>query len=307
MKKGMLALLLCLCLLPVCSLAVEPVALSFKAASSYEYLKTLSGRQVTINGYLATSSPVDGSFIFLMNLPYQSCPFCKPNTSQLSNTMEVYPKEGKTFGYTTQAVRVTGTLVVASDGSFTDRYGYEFNFKIIDAEYTIIKAEDLSPEMAVWQKIAQSDVISEIYAMYDYVYFLCNWPDFSVSGYTDEKGNQVPGYFLYATDAEWFIKTDGAQYNYGYADGYFDDIISTVRSCDASAFEELVQNVQSAQALAEWALNELDSRNYTYTYKTLEQFGTDDYVFSLNASEELLTSFDTLYYEFTDWLGNWEM
>ena len=42
--------------------------LSFQAASGYDYLKTLDGTQVTINGYIATSSPVDGSFIFLMNL-----------------------------------------------------------------------------------------------------------------------------------------------------------------------------------------------------------------------------------------------
>ena len=61
--------------------------LSFKAASGYDYLKTLDGTAVTISGYMATSSPVDGSFMFLMNLPYQSCPFCVPNTSQLSNTM----------------------------------------------------------------------------------------------------------------------------------------------------------------------------------------------------------------------------
>ena len=63
--------------------------LSFKAASGYDYLKTLDGTLVTISGYMATSSPVDGSFMFLMNLPYQSCPFCVPNTSQLSNTMEI--------------------------------------------------------------------------------------------------------------------------------------------------------------------------------------------------------------------------
>jgi hypothetical protein len=49
--------------------------LSFKSALEYDYLKTLDGKQVTINGYMATSSPVDGSFMFLMNLPYQSCPF----------------------------------------------------------------------------------------------------------------------------------------------------------------------------------------------------------------------------------------
>ena len=43
------------------------VKLSFKSAASYEYLQTLNNKQVTINGYMATSSPVDGSFIFLMN------------------------------------------------------------------------------------------------------------------------------------------------------------------------------------------------------------------------------------------------
>ena len=34
--------------------------LSFKAASGYDYLKTLDGTLVTISGYMATSSPVDG-------------------------------------------------------------------------------------------------------------------------------------------------------------------------------------------------------------------------------------------------------
>ena len=56
----------------------EATKLSFQAASGYDYLKTLDGTQVTISGYMATSSPVDGSFMFLMNLPYQSCPFCVP-------------------------------------------------------------------------------------------------------------------------------------------------------------------------------------------------------------------------------------
>lgn len=100
----------------------DPTKLSFKSALEYSYLKTLNDKQVTINGYLATSSPADGSFIFLMNMPFQSCPFCKPNTSQLSNTMEVYPKRGQKFSYTTQAVNVVGKLEVASDESkpFTD-------------------------------------------------------------------------------------------------------------------------------------------------------------------------------------------
>ena len=135
---------------------VEPMKLSFKSAAGYEYLKTLDGEQVTISGYMATSSPVDGSFLFLMNLPYQSCPFCVPNTSQLSNTMEVYPKKGESFSYTTQAIKVVGTLVVAEseDQPFTDMYGYEFNYKIVDATYTIIKAEDMSADLALWERSA---------------------------------------------------------------------------------------------------------------------------------------------------------
>ena len=113
----------------------DAIKLSFKAAAGYDYLKTIDGKKVTISGYMATSSPVDGSFMFLMNLPYQSCPFCVPNTSQLSNTMEIYPKKGETFSYTAQAIRVVGTLEVceSEDKPFTDKYGYEFCCKIVDA------------------------------------------------------------------------------------------------------------------------------------------------------------------------------
>ena len=179
----------------------EATKLSFQAASGYDYLKTLDGKQVTISGYMATSSPVDGSFMFLMNLPYQSCPFCVPNTSQLSNTMEVYPKKGESFGFTNQAIKIVGTLKVAEseDKPFTDMYGYEFNYKIVDATYTIIQADELSEDMALWQKIAETDVVSDIYRMYDYVNFLCAWNTYYVNSGTDENGNVVPGYYLYPT------------------------------------------------------------------------------------------------------------
>ena len=173
----------------------EPVKLSFKAASGYDYLKTLDGQTVTINGYMATSSPVDGSFMFLMNLPYQSCPFCVPNTSQLSNTIEIYPKEDESFSYTTQAIRVVGKLEVAADENepFTDQYGYEFNFKITDATYTIIKSEELGEDIALWQKIADTDVVNDIYKMYDYVNFLCAWNTYYVNSYVNDNGENVPG------------------------------------------------------------------------------------------------------------------
>jgi len=283
--------------------------LSFKAASGYDYLKTLDGTLVTISGYMATSSPVDGSFMFLMNLPYQSCPFCVPNTSQLSNTMEIYPKKGESFSYTTQAIQVVGTLEVSEseDKPFTDMYGYEFCCKIVDATYTIIKAEDLSEDMALWQKIANTDVVNDIYKMYDYVNFLCAWNTYFVNSYTNENGEIVTGYFLYASDAERFIYNDGAQYNYGYKEGYFDSIVAEIEAVDKTAFADLVANVRKAEALANKALYELESENYTSEYKYVEKFGKEDWIFTLNKGEELTAEMQQIYMEFSNWLGSWEM
>ena len=287
----------------------EITKLSFKAASGYDYLKTLDGKPVTISGYMATSSPVDGSFLFLMNLPYQSCPFCVPNTSQLSNTMEVYPKDGETFSYTAQAIKVEGTLEVSEseDKPFVDTYGYEFCCKIVDASYTIIKAEELSADMALWQKIAESDVVNEIYKMYDYVNFLCSWPTYYVNDFTDENGNQVKGYYLYAADAENFVYQEGAQYNYGYREGYFDGIISKIEAVDPTAFADLIANIRKAEALAREALAELENGNYTSEYQYVEMFGQEDYVYTLNKGEELAARMNEIYTEFANWLGSWEM
>ena len=287
----------------------DAVKLSFKAASGYDYLKTLDGQKVTISGYMATSSPVDGSFMFLMNLPYQSCPFCVPNTSQLSNTMEIYPKKGDTFEYTSQAIKVVGTLEVSDseDEPFTDRYGYEFCCKIVDATYSILSSEDLSVDVALWQKIASSNVVNDIYEMYDYVNFLCAWNTYFVNSYTNEKGELVPGYYLYPSDAENFLYKEGAQFNYGYKDGYFDAIVAKIEAVDKTAFKDLVSNVRKAEALANDAIAELENENYTYEYKYVEKFGKSDYVYTLTNGDELSGRMSDLYTEFSGWLGGWEM
>lgn len=286
----------------------EATKLSFKSAMSYDYLKTIDGKPVTINGYLATSSPTDGSFIFLMNLPYQSCPFCKPNTSQLSNTLEVYPKKNEKFDYTTQAVKVTGVLEVApsEDKAFTDMYGYEFNFKIVDAEYKILKAEELGEEYAMWSKIAESDIVNELYAMYDYVCFVCSWNTYSVKPWTDEEGKHN-GYYLNDADAKHFLEADGAQYHYGYKEGYFDDIIAKIKAIDPDVMADLIKNVESSKALAEKALKELYDGNFTKKMVYIEDFECEDYRYTLNKGDELIKEFESLYDEFANWLGSWEM
>ncbi len=294
---------------PIISCGKDEIKLSFKSASTYDYLKSIDGKRVTINGYMATSSPVDGSFIFLMNMPYQSCPFCLPNTSQLSNTLEVYPKKGKKFDYTTQAIKVTGTLMVApsEDEFFTDSYGYEFNFKIVDATYSVLSADEISGELALWQKIADSGIVSEIDKMYNYVNFVCAWNTYCINSYTNSEGELVKGYYLYPSDALNFLTKEGAQYNYGYKDGYFDSLVSKIESVDKDKLKSLVENVRKAEALANKALNELDEKNYTSEFEYLEEFDNYDYVYTLTNGEELKSEMDALYKEFSAWIASWEM
>lgn len=278
--------------------------ISFKNTNRYEDLVKLDNKQVSINGYMATSSPVDGSFIFLMNLPYQSCPFCKPNTTELSNTIEAYPKKNQKFTMTTQAIRVVGTLKVApQDNYFTDRYGYEFAFKIVDAEYEIIKESDLDGDAVLRTKVADAGIITEIYKMFDYLNFTCRWNTYYVNTYTDSNGNEVTGFYLYASDAINFITKDGAQYNYGYKDGYFEKLIAKIKKIDPDKLNDLVKVIEDAKKLSEEALKELFDGNYTSKKQYVEKFDKYDYIYTLNKEQYLVDKYESIYYAFSDWYG----
>lgn len=305
-----LAILATVIVLPSCDTDISNATkISFKSAASYEQLKELDGKTVTINGYIATSSPVDGSFIFLMNLPYQNCPFCVPNTNELSNTMEVYPRNGDKFKYTAQAVKIIGKLVVAPnrDKPFKDKYGYEFVFKIVDAQCIELNSDEMSKEMALWQEIAQADIIPEIYRMYDYVNFVCKWNTYKVDSYYNDKGEYIKGFYLNNVDAENFLKKNGAQFNYGYKEGYFDGIRNSIKNIDANAFCDLIANIDKAEALSKKAIEELKNGEFTYELKDLEEFDTKDYVYTLNKGEELKKEYNEVFNEFAIWLSGWEM
>ena len=283
--------------------------LSFKASNSYNDLKALNNTEVTINGYLATSSPADGSFIFLMNMPFQSCPFCVPNTNQLSNTIEVYPKKGQKFNFTAQAVKVTGRLEVAPSVTeyFEDPYGYTFNFRIADAEYTIIRDDELSAELAAWQKIAGSGIVNTIDSMYQYVDFTVNWPNYYFPSYENANGETEPGAYFSPYNAYQFLTMDESDLSYGYNREYFNAIEKALKNLNVDAAEQLIANVRKAETLARKAEQDLIDGNYTEELKYVEMFGTEDYVYTLNNGEAMRAEMDALYYEFANWLASWEV
>lgn len=271
--------------------------LSFSQAQSVEEMEKLDGKTVSIIGYMSTLSPISGEFMYLMNLPYQSCPFCIPNTTQLANTMAVYAKSAEGFEFTDRAIQVTGTLEF---GDYTDEFGYEYTYRIKDAVYTVLDVDDMDPKLKLWQQLASTDVIAEVYQMYEYVNFLCFWPTYTAQF---EEGSD----YLYPQDAIYFYQTDGAQYNYGYQPGYFDSLIATIESVSKTDFTALVENIRKAEALANEAIAEIEAGNYSVVPEYANAFGDGRTQYKMSLMDEFDARMQATYQEFAEWLATWEL
>ena len=300
----LLLLALLLMLLPSCDKSDSGASaqlLSFSQAESIEEMKKLDGKPVTIIGYMSTLSPISGAFMYLMNLPYQSCPFCIPNTSQLSNTIAVYAKSGKSFSFTDRAIRVTGTM---SFEDYVDDFGYEYSYRITDATYEVLDTENMSDTLKLWQQLASTNVIADIYSMFEYVRFTCFWTEYTMQfGETEDSRD-----YLYVEEALTFIEKDGWQYHYGFEEGYFDRLIATVEEVDATAFSSLVEIIRTAEALSRDAYNELKNGNCTLVDEYSNVFKDNRRQYKLNEAAALEARYEKLFYtDFSSWIAGWEL
>ena len=294
MKKTVCAILsLVLC---VCAAAIgEPASLSFSASNDLSELNALNGKQVTIVGYMATMSPVTGEFMYLMNLPYQSCPFCVPNTTQLANTMAVYAKSGKSFEFTDQAISVTGTLRVED---YSDEFGYVYNYRIVDAAYETVDLSQISTEYALWTRLASEGITAEIYSMFDYLYFICQWQDYQFN-YYDEDGSYhtVP---IWPGDVMNLLEDEEYGYKTQTSDDYFTNLIERVRAVSPTQLEDLVKILEECEKVRAFALDELYGEKFHYIEET-DGYGQDAY-------DELYLAWQEVYYEFSgDWINKWQL
>ena len=298
-----LATLLCSVSLVACSNNEEETTLSFSAANSIEEMKKLEGKRVSIMGYMSTLSPISGKFMYLLNLPYQSCPFCEPNSTTLSNTMAIYAPEGKRFEFTDRLIKVTGTLEF---GEFVDEYGYNYEYRIVDASYTVVDTSEMGEHLRLWQELAATEVVGEIYRMYDYLNFVCFWGTYTAKFDGEED-------YLHPGDIMMFLEADNAQFHYGYAEGYFDSLIATIESVDQEAFAELVENIKKAKQLADDALSEYKNGEYSLVSEYSKNrhgtliFGDGRNQYKLNKADEFDQRMEALYREFALWLGEWEV
>ena len=296
-KTGLLALAICLALL-LCGCGkdeTEAVKLSFAESANIETLNGLDGRTVTITGYMATLSPLDGQYIYLMNIPYQSCPFCVPNTAELSNTMAVFAADNTKFEFTDRPIKITGTLKIEDR---VDDYGYSYNYFIDEADYEIVDLSAVSDEYAFYNSLAEDGVIGDVNAMFDYLMFVCQWTEY-IGSYTDDSGSTV-SYYLYPGDVENMLADEGA---YGYAAeasaDYFPGLIGRVQAISKTESEYLVSIIVEAQEVEQYARSELAAGNYTY------DADNDKYI--LDNGEELYNRFYEVYLKFSEWLANYQL
>lgn len=256
--------------------------LTFAKSIDYETILKLNGQKVTITGYMATLSPINGKYMYLMNLPYQSCPYCVPNTNQLSNTIAVYAPKGKTFDFTDSPVKITGTI---ETGDFEDDFGYTYNYRIVDASYKTVDSSDASEKLTLWQKISDEGLSSDIYAMFDYVSFMCNWPTYTAKfdGENDE--------YLYPADVEYFKSN---QFSKESSNTYFDELIKRAENIDKGKLSDLCTIITEAKKLTSTAQAELDSENYSYDAASNK--------FTLINGEKLSNDAQELYLRYAEWL-----
>lgn len=271
--------------------------ISFAKATSIEEMKKLDGKPVEIIGYMSTLSPISGKFMYLLNLPYQNCPFCEPNSTTLSNTIAVYAPDGKKFEFTDRLIRVTGTLEF---GEYTDEYGFNYSYRINDAAYEVVNTSEMSDHLKLWQNLASTDVISEVYAMYDYINFICFWGTYTAKFTGGED-------YLYPSDLEIFLFEEGSQYHYGYVDGYFDSLIATIEEVDKTAFKALTDNIRKAEALAARALEDYKNGEYSAVSEYSGNFKDGRSQYKMNYADEYQATFEEIYREFATWLGEWEV
>lgn len=155
--------------------------LRFKDMVSLEELKQLDGQEITMIGFMATASPLNGEYIYLMNMPYQNCVFCLPNTTQLVNTMPVYAKSGKTITYTDVPVKVTGTL---SFGDTTDSVGYSYQYRIINATVEPADVSGLEEDIRIYTTLVDRGFAVDFNTLMEELYKRVNY---TLMGYDESE------------------------------------------------------------------------------------------------------------------------
>lgn len=153
----------------------------FSDLVSLEDLKEYDNKTVTAIGYLSPITSYDGSFGYLMNLPYQTCPYCLPSDTKITNTLAIFAKSGKKIEFTEAAVMVRGTLKLEP---YTDRYGYSYNYRIVDVTIEEADTSELGEKITLYNKLADKQILTQIMDILYAVDYNVYYDEYTANGET---------------------------------------------------------------------------------------------------------------------------
>lgn len=144
----------------------------FSDLVSLSDLEEYNNKTVTAIGYLSPITSYDGSFGYLMNLPYQTCPYCAPSDTKITNTISIFAPKGKKIDFTEAAIMVRGTLKLEP---YTDSYGYSYNYRIVDVTIEEVDTSELGEKITLYNKLAEKEILTNLietlYAVDNNVYY----------------------------------------------------------------------------------------------------------------------------------------
>ena len=137
----------------------------FKDLVELKDLEEYNNMMVSAVGYLSPILAYDNSFGYLMNLPYQTCPYCVPGDEKITNTIAIFAKDGKTIDYTESAIVVTGTLKLEY---YMDEYGYEYDYRLVDVSIKEADTSTVGDKITAYNQIGDKKVLTNIMeSLYD--------------------------------------------------------------------------------------------------------------------------------------------
>ena len=184
--------------------------------------KSFDGKNIEISGYMAAQSPLDSSYIYLVNQPYVSCPFCTIGDITKLEVIPVYMANKSKINFKENGVIVQGKLEI---GEKVDSMTYTTQCRIIADKITDIASENVDTELqSYYVGLAQSGMIIDLQTLQMDIEYATN-PEY-MQNYGNTKSEIVDGIINeYAT-----IK--GTEYEQGkYSYNGITDYLRYIKEC----------------------------------------------------------------------------
>lgn len=128
-----------------------------------QLFRSLDGKTVTMNGYMAVQSPLDESFIYFVGQPYVSCPFCAIGDITKLEVMQVIMANGEKIKYTEDGITVTGKLEVKTS---VDSEGYTTRCRIYADSILPMTDENVDKELQeYYANLSKAGMIIDIQSL----------------------------------------------------------------------------------------------------------------------------------------------